>query len=108
MNESPRLVSTTARDDAPATHTLTRCAPAARYDETAVVRIHRGMFTNNKGTREERLQETADTFARVHEWKARVGMDDDAKFFGSPLAAAPGVYAAWPTVLGGEVRSIRF
>ena len=52
--------------------------------------------------------ETADTFARVHEWNVRVGMDDDAKFFGSPLAAAPAVYAAWPTVLGGEVRSIRF
>ena len=64
------------------------------------MRILRGMFTNNKGTKDERIVEAVQTFARVDAWKQKV---DLAGLFRRPLPdAADTVFGAWPSTIGGE------
>ena len=70
------------------------------YDETAQQRILRGMFTNNKGTRAERIGETVGTFERVFKWKQENGLLENA--FARSSSVAPSVFRHWPTVIGGE------
>ena len=71
------------------------------YDETAQHRILRGMFTNNKGTRDQRIAETVSTFERVFKWKQENGLNESS-YFASSSAVAPSVFRHWPTVIGGE------
>ena len=57
-----------------------------RYDEVSRVRILRGMFTNNKGTRDERIGECVSTFERVFKWKQANGLNESSYFASSSAA----------------------
>jgi hypothetical protein len=73
-----------------------------KYDETHRVAMVRGMFTNNKGTRAERIAECVDSYQRVWAWKVAHSLD---KPFAVTHAAAPAVDAAWPAVRIGSWHS---